>query len=83
VSLPLNEVDGSQHLDQQEYDAERTVYLEAHGYKVLRFGNGDVMNNIEGVLGVILEELNPSGTNLPDRKKPVARAGEAAARRLG
>jgi very-short-patch-repair endonuclease len=51
------EQDGSQHLDEQEYDAERTAYLEAHGYKVLRFWNGDVMNNIEGVMGVILEEL--------------------------
>jgi very-short-patch-repair endonuclease len=60
------EVDGSQHLDQQEYDAERSVYLETHGYKVLRFGNGDVMNNIEGVLGVILEDLHPAGTKLPD-----------------
>jgi very-short-patch-repair endonuclease len=60
------EVDGSQHLDQQEYNAERTVYLESHGYKVLRFGNGDVINNIEDVLTVILEELHPSGTKPPD-----------------
>ncbi len=51
------EVDGSQHLGEQEYDAERTVYLEAHGYKVLRFWNGDVMNNIDGVMGVIMDAL--------------------------
>lgn len=50
-------MDGSQHLDQEEYDVERTAFLEAQGYKILRFWNGDVMNNIEGVLGVILEEL--------------------------
>jgi len=55
------EVDGSQHLDQQEYDAERTVFLEAQGYTILRFWNGDVMNNIEGVLGVILEVISPAG----------------------
>ena len=54
------EVDGSQHLDQQEYDAERTAFLEAQGYTILRFWNGDVMNNIEGVLGVILEEISPT-----------------------
>jgi very-short-patch-repair endonuclease len=54
------EVDGSQHLDQQEYDAERTTFLEAQGYTILRFWNGDVMNNIEGVLGVILEEISPA-----------------------
>jgi very-short-patch-repair endonuclease len=33
------------------------TFLEAQGYKILRFWNGDVMKNIEGVLGVILEEL--------------------------
>ncbi len=48
------EVDGSQHLDQQEYDAERSAFLEAKGYRVLRFWNGDVMNNIEGVMAEIL-----------------------------
>ncbi len=50
------EVDGSQHLDQQEYDSERTAFLEAQGYTILRFSNGDVMNNIEAVLAVILEK---------------------------
>lgn len=52
------EVDGSQHLEQQEYDAERTAFLEALGYRVLRFFNGDVMNKIEEVVGVILEQLS-------------------------
>ncbi|HLO17330.1 MAG TPA: DUF559 domain-containing protein, partial [Anaerolineales bacterium] len=37
------ELDGSQHLEQQEYDDARTKYLEARGYKVLRFWNNDVM----------------------------------------
>jgi very-short-patch-repair endonuclease len=55
-------VDGSQHLDNQEYDAERTAFLKAQGYTVLRFGNGAVMNNIEDVLGVILEEISPGGS---------------------
>ena len=60
------EVDGSQHLDQPEYDAERTAFLEAQGYTILRFWNGDVMNNIEGVLGVILEVISPAGMIPPD-----------------
>jgi very-short-patch-repair endonuclease len=51
------EVNGSQHLDQQEYDAERTTFLKEKGYTVMRFSNGDVMNDIEGVIGVILEEI--------------------------
>ena len=51
------ELDGSQHLDQEEYDAERTAFLESKGCRLLRFWNGDVMNNINGVMAVILEEL--------------------------
>jgi very-short-patch-repair endonuclease len=31
------ELDGSQHLEQEEYDKERTKYLESQGYKVIRF----------------------------------------------
>ena len=33
------ELDGGQHLEQEEYDAERTEFLESRGYKVLRFWN--------------------------------------------
>jgi very-short-patch-repair endonuclease len=44
------ELDGSQHLEQDEYDKERTIYLETQGYKVIRFWNHDVMNNIESVI---------------------------------
>lgn len=51
------EVDGSQHLDQAEYDAARTAFLKSKGYHVLRFWNGEVMNRIEAVMGVILAEL--------------------------
>jgi len=51
------ELDGSQHIDQEEYDAERTAFLESHGYRVLRFWNGDVMNDINGVIGVIQEAI--------------------------
>ena len=52
------ELDGSQHLDQAEYDLERTHYLEAKGYRVLRFWNNDVMNEIDAVLNVIWTEIN-------------------------
>jgi very-short-patch-repair endonuclease len=47
------ELDGSQHLAQKEYDEVRTKYLELQGYRVLRFWNNDVMNNIDDVLNVI------------------------------
>ncbi len=43
------EVDGSQHADSAR-DRARDQWLGAHGYRVLRFWNNDVINNIEGVL---------------------------------
>jgi len=51
------ELDGSQHLEQEEYDNERTTYLKSKGYKVLRFWNNDVLNNIDSVLTVIWDTL--------------------------
>ncbi|MCB0119709.1 MAG: endonuclease domain-containing protein [Anaerolineales bacterium] len=51
------ELDGSQHLEQEEYDKERTQYLESQGYKVIRFWNNEVTNNIEGVILVIMNAL--------------------------
>jgi very-short-patch-repair endonuclease len=55
------EVDGSQHLDQEEYDTEQTAWLEHHGYRVLRFWNSNVMNKINDVMAVILEALSSAG----------------------
>ena len=52
------ELDGSQHLEQQEYDTERNEFLQSKGYRVLRFWNNDVINNIDSVLRVIYEALN-------------------------
>ena len=51
------ELDGSQHLEQEEYDQERTKYLESQGYKVIRFWNSDVLNNVDGVILAILHAL--------------------------
>ena len=51
------ELDGSQHLKQQEYDACSTEYLESRGYRVIRFWNNEVIHNIEGVLLAILQKF--------------------------
>jgi very-short-patch-repair endonuclease len=51
------ELDGSQHLEQTQYDQERTAHLKSLGYKVIRFWNNDVMNNIEGVIKEIMSAL--------------------------
>jgi very-short-patch-repair endonuclease len=52
------ELDGSQHFEQEEHDTERTEFLKSKGYKVLRFWNDDVMNNIDSVLNVVWDALN-------------------------
>ena len=44
------EVDGGQHVEQENYDSTRAEYLESLGYKVIRFWNNDVLANIEDVL---------------------------------
>lgn len=48
-------LDGSQHKEALaiKYDSERTRFLRSRGYDVLRFWNGDVMRNREGVLDAI------------------------------
>jgi very-short-patch-repair endonuclease len=57
------ELDGSQHLDQEESDAERTAFLASKGYRVLRFWNSDVMNKTMDVMAMILEELKKPGSD--------------------
>ncbi|MFN3451133.1 MAG: endonuclease domain-containing protein [Sphingorhabdus sp.] len=64
------EVDGPSHDMQVEYDRARTELIEAQGYRVIRFSNMDVLQNLEGVLGTIgrvLHELslpNPNPSRL-------------------
>jgi very-short-patch-repair endonuclease len=50
------EADGSQHAE-NPMDAERTAYLESQGWHVLRFWNGEILKNSEGVLLTVLAEL--------------------------
>ena len=54
------ELDGSQHLAQEQYDVERTAFLRDQGYTVLRFWNNQVMNDIDGVIGAISMPLEDS-----------------------
>ena len=52
------EVDGGQHAEERrEQDELRTQFLNSEGVRVLRFWNGDVLKNIEGVLEVIYRAL--------------------------
>jgi len=51
------EADGGQHAIDAAYDATRTRFLESEGYKVLRFWNNDILNNVEGVIATIAPHL--------------------------
>ena len=53
VCFQLNliiEIDGGQHMDAVDYDQKRDSFLKSKGFKILRYWNNDVYNNIEGVL---------------------------------
>jgi very-short-patch-repair endonuclease len=51
------ELDGGQHAERAEQDAERTRVLQQWGYHVVRYWNNDVLGNIDGVLETIMQEL--------------------------
>ena len=55
------EIDGGQHNEPEniEYDKTRTEYLNNLGYKVIRFWNNEIYENIEGVLLKLEVEINP------------------------
>jgi very-short-patch-repair endonuclease len=54
------EIDGGQYNETSfmEKDTQRTSRLEQKGYRVLRYWNNDVLQNIDGVVYNILEVLN-------------------------
>lgn len=60
------EMDGSQHLDQMEYDEERTKYFESLGYKVIRFWNNAVMKDIESVIRAIMFAMESESKSRKD-----------------
>lgn len=55
------EIDGPTHGSRTAADARRTQVFSAMGYLVLRFGNEDVLTNIDGVLDEIFHTLEQRG----------------------
>lgn len=49
------EVDGGIHAHQADYDAARSEWLETHGYRVIRFTNPQILQELPAVLEAILE----------------------------
>ena len=62
------EVDGGHH-DGNTHDQIRTRYLEAKGYRVVRFWNNDVLENTEGVLSAISAVIEDPPPLTPPRRK--------------
>lgn len=54
------ELDGGQHVDNPD-DSARTRWIQANGYRVLRFWNNDALRQQQVVLAVILEALENAG----------------------
>ncbi|MDB5722718.1 MAG: hypothetical protein JWP15_3336, partial [Alphaproteobacteria bacterium] len=50
------EADGGQHNDKA--DAARTAYLHAQGFRMVRYWNHDILENIDGVLESLLLKLD-------------------------
>jgi very-short-patch-repair endonuclease len=69
------EVDGGQHSGNAS-DEARTRYLEAKSYRVLRFWNNDVLENISGFLSAIDAAVNADRPPTPDPSPPQAGGGE-------
>ncbi len=59
------ELDGSQHLDNQAYDQNRTEFLESLGFKVLRFWNNEVIHSWNSVLNTIYGALIDNQSSSP------------------
>ncbi|HET9145838.1 MAG TPA: DUF559 domain-containing protein [Sphingomicrobium sp.] len=52
------ELDGGQHVMRAKADEARTRELARYGYRVIRFWNNDVVENIEGVMETIKRSLD-------------------------
>ena len=82
------ELDGGQHGEATDYDARRTRFVEAQGFRVIRFWNNEVLGNLAGVVETIatsLESLSPrereGGAKRRKGEALLPSSGETAERR--
>ena len=70
------ELDGTQHFTEeaQEYDRRRTAFLEAEGYRVLRYRNAIVDECIDRVWlqieGIVMERMKERAAGGAKRRPP-------------
>jgi adenine-specific DNA methylase/very-short-patch-repair endonuclease len=70
------ELDGAVHQTQQDRDIDRDEWMQANGFRVLRFTNPEVEENLE----IVLEAI---AANLPSPSQPPSPQGEGGAGETG
>jgi len=83
ASKLLIEVDGGQHGEEVNAirDDVRTRWLEGEGYRVIRFWNNEIINNIDGVMEVVYTAVHGGPDAEPthlkhERRRPPASRGD-------
>ncbi len=64
------ELDGGHHAEQYDGDEIRSQFLKQQGFRVIRFWNNEVIENMDGVLDRIREELHRSVQITPSQPSP-------------
>ena len=73
------ELDGVLHKDRVDYDSRRDAFLEQEGYRVIRFRNEDLLDDMSSTLEYIRHEL---GAAPSPRTSPPLRGGEGGLKSL-
>lgn len=69
------EADGGQH-SESERDTQRDAYLRSQGFRILRFWNNDILNNLEGVAQLIAAALSTPHPAQASPESPSPSRGE-------
>lgn len=69
------ELDGGQHALMTEGDEERTQYVEALGFRVIRFWNIDVLKEWDTVVELIMKALRGASVYPPPYPPPAKPGG--------
>jgi very-short-patch-repair endonuclease len=75
------ELDGNSHEGRAEHDLKRTGILQQRSLRVIRFGNDDVLHDLDAVLMVILREcgIDPNVKQPSPQPSPRGRGSRLAA----
>ena len=68
-------LDGGRHADERDADEQRSLEIASHGYRVIRFWNNDVTQNLVSVLETIDRELEATPPH-PTLSAPAGRRGK-------